>query len=74
MFFVYCGYRSPDNYDSESPNYVLSEYDTEEQVLQAKKEFDENVYDECVDVIFRVFEGKERNLRPISVVEKWTLT
>lgn len=74
MFFVYFGYVSPDNYDSsEEPTYKLIALDSEEKVLKLKKEFEENIHDECGNVIFRVIKGSELSLKPVKIVTEWKL-
>lgn len=74
MFFVYCGYVSPDHYDSsESPTYELHSFKDEESLLQFKKQFEENVHSECDNIIFRIFSGKEVFLKPVNVVTEWKL-
>ena len=73
-YFVYSGYVSPDNYDcSEYPTYTITEFDTPDQVALFKKEFDENIYDECSNVIFRVFDGVERKLEAVERVTEYEL-
>lgn len=75
MFYVYHGYVNADNYDcSEGPRYVIDEFISSESVVEFKKEFDEGIYDECSNVIFRVFEGAEKSLKPVEVVTKYELT
>jgi len=75
MFYVYHGYVSPDNYDSsESPTYELSEFDTEQEVLDFKEEFDNEIHDECSNVIFRVISGKELSFKPVKTVTSWKLS
>lgn len=75
MFFIYYGYVSPDNYDaSEDPIYLIKECSSAEEVLAFRKEFDEDyLHDECSNIIFRVFEGKERFLQPKKVIETYEL-
>ena len=74
MFFVYYGYVSADNYDSsEGPTYCIKECKTAGEVETFKKKFDEEVHDECSNVIFRIFEGKERFLQPKEVVTVYEL-
>ncbi len=75
MFYVYWGYCSPDNYDaSEGPTYKIKECETAEEVVAFRKEFEEDyLHDECSNVIFRVFEGEERSLKPKKVVETYEL-
>ena len=72
MFFIYSGYVSVDS-DFESPNYTISKHQTAEQVVEFRKEFDEEIDDDCANVEFRVFEGKERHLVPKKVVESFQL-
>lgn len=74
MFYVYSGYVNADNYDcSESPVYTVNEFRTSQEVMNFKKKFDEGVYDECANIVFRVFEGKELKLRPKHVVTEYEL-
>jgi hypothetical protein len=69
MFFVYHGYCSPDNYDSsEGPTYKITECTTLADLSALKRNFDENVSDECTNVIFRVFEGVEWRMKPVETV------
>ena len=72
MFYVYSGYVSPDNDDSsEGPTYSMKEFISKEEVVAARKEFQESICDDCSYVIFRVFEGIERRLVPKNVVETY---
>jgi hypothetical protein len=74
MFFVYCGYSSPDNCDSsERPTYEIKEFKTEEDVIKFKKEFDEWISNECSNIIFRVFEGTEKKIKPVKIITEWKL-
>jgi len=75
MFFIYYGYVSADNYDaSEGPIYSIKECCTAEEVAEFRKEFDEDyLHDGCSNIIFRVFEGKERFLQPKKVIEIYEL-
>ncbi len=74
MFFVYCGYVSPDHCDSSySPTYKLLSFNNEQEVLKYKVEFDENINSDCDNVIFRVFKGTELNLKPVEKVTEWKL-
>lgn len=75
MFYVYHGYVSPDNYDSSnSPTYELSEFATAKEVIDFKTEFDENIHNDCSNVIFRVISGKEMSLEPVETVTTWKLS
>lgn len=74
MFYVYSGYVSPDNYDSsDRPTYTLTEFSTSEKVAAARAAFEDELNDECSNPIFRVIDGAERLLRPVSVVKEWAL-
>ena len=74
MFYVYHGYVGPDHYDSsEGPTHELTECETEQDVLDFKADFDIINTDECNHVIFRVIEGKERELEPKERVTEWRL-
>lgn len=75
MFYVYYGYISADNYDaSEGACYKIKEFNNSDEVLAFKKEFDEDyIRDECCNIEFRVFEGKEKELKPKQVVTAYTL-
>ena len=74
MFYVYCGYVSPDNYDaSEVPTYIMREFKTAAEVIVFKKEFDDCLHDECSNIIFRVFEGRERNISVKEVAVAYQL-
>lgn len=75
MFFVYHGYVSPDNYDStERPTYQLISFNTEQEVVEFKEEFEAELHDECSNVIFRVISGSELSLRPVEKVTTWKLS
>ena len=74
MFYVYSGYVSPDNCKSSSgPTYTLAEFRTADEVAAAKAEFEANLHSECIHAIFRVIEGRERSMKPVSVVQAWSL-
>ena len=75
MLYVYYGYCSPDNYDSsEGPTYLIKEFSSSEDVAKFRKECDIHfLSDECSNVIFRVFEGKELFLQPKKIVESYEL-
>lgn len=75
MFYVYYGYVSADNYDvSEGPIYKVAEFRTSDEVASFRKEFDEDyLHDECSNIIFRVFEGVERTLKPKEVIQSYDL-
>jgi len=75
MYYVYYGYVSADNYDaSEGPTYKIKECRSADEVAAFKKEFDEDyLHDECGNIIFRVFEGKERTLKPKEVIQSYEL-
>lgn len=61
MFFVYKGYVSPDNSNpSHDPAYTLAEYETTEEVLKAKQDFEASLNEECQHVLFRVIDGVEK--------------
>lgn len=75
MFYVYHGFVSPDNYDStNSPTYELSEFQTEQEVIQFKEEFEAQLHDECMNPIFRIFSGKELSLEPVEKITTWKLS
>jgi hypothetical protein len=72
MFYIYHGYCSPDNYDaSDGPTYKLKEVQSPEEVVAFRLEFQEDLHDECNNIFFRVFEGKERFLQPKQVVQSY---
>jgi len=74
MYYVYYGYVSPDNYDSSNgPTYEIKEIESKAGVIEFKKEFDEEMHDECANIIFRVFKGRECHLEPIEVVKDYKL-
>jgi|GEM_PF-3907457 len=74
-YYVYHGYVSPDNYDcSEGPTYRMSDFNSSQDVVEFKKEFDECICDECSNVIFRVIRGSEMWTKPIQVVTEYELT
>ena len=74
MLYVYAGYVSPDNYDaSERPCYELKEFRTTGEVLSFKKEFDENIHSECSNVIFKVIDGRERQIVAKEVVTEYEI-
>jgi len=65
MFYVYHGYVDADNYDcSEGPVYKVNAYTSEADVLAFRMEFYEEINEDCSRVIFRVFEGNEREIIP----------
>lgn len=75
MFYVYSGYVSPDNYDSsEGPTYQLNSFKTEEELINFKMEFEENLNNDCYNVEFRIIEGKELSLTPVEKVTSWKLS
>lgn len=75
MFYVYHGYVSPDNYDStERPTYQLSSFNTEQEVVEFKEEFEAELHDECMNPIFRVISGREMSLKPVETVTSWKLS
>lgn len=77
QFFVYSGYVGPDNYDCSEygPIFTINEFSSKEAVLDFKKEFDEETADndECSNVIFRVFEGIERKIKPLQRVIEYDI-
>ena len=74
MLYVYYGYCSSDNYDaSEGPTYKIKECRTAEDVAAFKEQFDECIHDECINIVFRVFDGIERHLKPHETVTHWKL-
>jgi hypothetical protein len=74
MFYVYHGYVSADRYDaSEGPLYEITECRTVDDVMKLLAEHHEAQHNECANAIFRVFEGQERKLSPVNIVEKWEL-
>lgn len=74
MYYIYYGYVDSDTHDaSEEPVYKIKECDSEEEVLSFRSEFDKELHDECDNIIFRVFEGKERTLVPKKIVESYEL-
>jgi hypothetical protein len=72
-FWVYSGYASPDHCDaSEKPTYTLRRFNSAEQVVAARKQFEEDVDDEeCSNVIFRVIRGRELDMKPRQIVTDW---
>ena len=75
MYYVYHGYVNSDNYDSsEGPIHELTECKDEQAVLDLKEDFDLNAHEESSHIIFRVIEGKERQLEPKEKVTSWRLT
>ncbi len=74
MFFVYSGYVSSDRCDcSEGPIYTIKVFPCERDVLNYKKEFASCIHEECSNVIFRAFKGKELRLKPEEIVLEWKL-
>jgi hypothetical protein len=75
MYYVYSGYVSPDNCDSsERPTYTLREFRTADEVAAAKAEFEAEAQgDDNSNAIFRVIEGVERELKPVEVVQRWSI-
>ena len=75
MFYVYHGYVSPDNYDSTyTPTYQLSEFETEQEVIEFKEQFEAELHDECTNPIFRIISGKELSMEPVEKVTTWKLS
>lgn len=73
-FIVYSGFVCADNYDcSDGPIHEVNIFNTHEEVIEFHKEFQENVYDECGHVIFRVFEGTEMKIAPVEFVKTYEL-
>ena len=78
-YYVYSGYVSDDNYDGPSeghPCYTLKEFGEEKGVIDFKKEFNEviNGYADCGHIIFKVFEGKELQVKPKEKVIDYELS
>lgn len=75
MFYVYSGYVCSDRYDCSEgdPIYSIKEFSTEKEVIDWKKDFEEQLY-ECDHIIFRVFRGTELKLKPKKIVEEWELS
>lgn len=74
-YFVYSGFASPDNCaDDGGPVCIITECQSESQVLQLKKSFDAAIHDECSCIIFRVFHGEEKQLIPKTKVVEYELT
>lgn len=62
-YFVYSGFVSSNNFDcSEGPTYGITVCETEYDVLELYKRFNESIHDQCSYVIFRVFHGEEKQL------------
>lgn len=75
MFYVYSGYVSPDNYDSsEGPTYKIDSFNTEEELIKFKIEFEEELNNDCSNVIFRIIDGKEISLTPVEKVTNWKIS
>lgn len=75
MFIIYSGYSSPDRCtDNDEAVCDLDLVNTEEEVIAHKKEFDEQIYDECRDITYRIFKGTEYFLKPIEKITKHKLT
>ena len=72
-YFVYYGYTSPDNCGGEYPTHGVKPFTTSEQVIEFKKEFDENIHDECTNVEFLVIKGEVASLIPKTTVTEWEL-
>ena len=73
-FFVYHGYCSADNCDaSNGPTYEISECKSAAEVAGLRSEFEENLPSECSNVIFRVFDGLERTMKPVETVTQWAV-
>jgi len=72
-YYVYSGYISPDNCDGERETHTLEVFDTPEQVLKFKKEFDQNIHEECGHIVFNVIEGREVFFKAKKTVTEWEL-
>lgn len=72
MFFVYSGYVNSDNYDaSECSPYTLEAFETVEQVIEFKEQFEEDLSKDDRNIVFKVIEGKYRELVPREKVLSW---
>lgn len=72
MFFVYSGEINCDNCDGEAPTHSIKEFEDEGDVIEYKKEFEEEIVREDSHfVIFRIFEGKELKMKPKKIVNSW---
>jgi len=75
MFYVISGYCGPDNYTSDNgPILALSVCKTPEEVEKLYADFRENCYGKDKDQhVFRIIEGRERNIKPVEKVTKYEL-
>ncbi len=76
-YFVYYGYKSPDNCDASegSGPYKFVECETESEVTKLRKEHEEAISGnrEFSHPIFRVIEGEELDIQPKKRVVSWEL-
>jgi len=74
MYLVYSGYSNSNICDDLfNPCYTLKEFNSEEEVIAFKIEFDLSTTEECENVVFRVFFGEELKLRAREVKTSWVL-
>ena len=72
MYYVYSGYVSPDQYTAEDgPLYDIKEFRHSEDVLKFRLAFEDDIHDECSNVIFRVIEGRELSLTTKEIVTEY---
>lgn len=52
----------------------ITGFDTEQEGLDLKKKFDENIHEDCRNVIFRIISGQELELQPLETLITWKLS
>jgi len=74
-YFVYHGGVTPDNYDASEGRgpYRLDVCETENEVLDLRKEHEDSLDRETSHPIFRVFLGDELTMLPEQKVTTWKL-
>jgi hypothetical protein len=75
MFFVYCGYTTPDRHDEADGHriYELLSFNTQKEVLDHHEKFHANLHGECRGVIYRVISGQELRIEPVEKVVQYKL-
>lgn len=75
MFYVISGYCGPDNHTcNNGPILRLSVCKTSEEVETLYAEFREHCYGrDNSKHVFRIIEGRERNIKPVETVTKYEL-
>jgi len=74
MYYIYSGYVTSDSYDaSETPVYTMRVCSSADEVTQLKEDFENDLSEDCSNIIFRVIEGRERKLVEETKVVTWKL-